>query len=399
MQNKISENKILSVALISTLISFCLHIYLSIQHYKLKFGLGEGKSLCNINETFNCDAVTASQFSTLFGSPLSNWGAATHFILSVFLILVWLGLSADKKSLLRYSFWMGLLTAAMSIIMFLISMLKLGNYCLFCMATYVLSFIIFGCLWKLQNEGVFSHLISDITSLFTQSKGILFTFILIPGASLLSNSIVYDSYGFKHIELMTQESIANWKPAPQMNFDVSTGLRFQKGKGQPKLTIVEFADFLCPHCKSASPSLHAFAESHPDVQLIFKPFPLDGACNEAIQRQGDGLRCQLASLVYCSEKISQRGWEAHNYVFDRQQEWSLVQIDNDIKALSDNVHVPLEELKQCITQNETRDAISKMAKEGSDAKIMGTPTIFVNGKVLERGQFLPILQGVYDSAN
>lgn len=396
MQNTEKVKKIIGIGLLATLASIGFHIYLSIQHYRLKFGLGEGKSLCNINETFNCDAVTASQYSTLLGSPLSNWGASTHLILSLFLFIGWLNLGSNNKQILRYSFWLSLLTSFMSIIMLLISIFKLSNYCLFCIVTYILSFILFLSLGSLCGKEALTHATDDIKDLFAGAKWVLIMGLLIPGISLLSNSIIYDSFGFRQLDIMTQESLSNWQNSPQMNFDYSTGLKFQKKPGPAKMQIVEFADFLCPHCKTASPSLHAFAESHPDVELIFKPFPLDGVCNEGIQRQGDGLRCQLAAAVYCSEKINTKGWAAHNYIFDRQTQWNISQIENDLKALSDQINVPLEELKKCISSSETHEAITKMAKEGVDAKIMGTPSIFVNGKALDRGQFLPILQGAYD---
>jgi protein-disulfide isomerase len=38
-----------------------------------------------------------------------------------------------------------------------------------------------------------------------------------------------------------------------------------------------------------------------------------------------------------------------------------------------------------------------MAKEGDTAKIQGTPAIFVNGRVLDRGQMIPVLEGAYRS--
>ncbi|MFX8778144.1 DsbA family protein, partial [Acinetobacter baumannii] len=75
------------------------------------------------------------------------------------------------------------------------------------------------------------------------------------------------------------------------------------------VTIVEFADFLCPHCKSAATSLDAFINNNPNAKLVFKTFPLDGKCNKGMQHQGDGVRCQLAAAPVCADQMNQSGWK------------------------------------------------------------------------------------------
>lgn len=80
------------------------------------------------------------------------------------------------------------------------------------------------------------------------------------------------------------------------------------------MTIVEFADYLCPHCKVAATSLHNFIKQHPDVLLIFKPFPLDGKSNAALaEHKGNGIRCLLPKITFCMEQLEQKGWQAHEH--------------------------------------------------------------------------------------
>ncbi len=85
----------LKVALLTVAIAIGLHIYLALHYYQLNFGLLTSESLCNVNELFNCDNVTASRFSALLGMPIALWGAVTNFILAL-LIMGWiLGWSND----------------------------------------------------------------------------------------------------------------------------------------------------------------------------------------------------------------------------------------------------------------------------------------------------------------
>lgn len=164
------------------------------------------------------------------------------------------------------------------------------------------------------------------------------------------------------------------------------------------MTVVAFADFRCPHCKMAAPTLHAFTKSHPDVKLVFKPFPLDGTCNDAIKSGGDGISCGLAATVMCSEKIAQKGWAAHDYIFEKQMEITQAQnLDKNIDSVASALNIANEELKKCVKEPSIIELVKKMAKEGETAQIQGTPTVFVNGKLLGGGQLLPVLEAAYRS--
>jgi protein-disulfide isomerase len=52
-------------------------------------------------------------------------------------------------------------------------------------------------------------------------------------------------------------------------------------------------------------------------------------------------------------------------------------------------------VKQCIGSEDALNTLKRQAQEGIKAKISGTPSIFVNGKLLNGGQAIPILESVY----
>jgi protein-disulfide isomerase len=187
--------------------------------------------------------------------------------------------------------------------------------------------------------------------------------------------------------------------APKQDFDLSLGLSApEQVNSNVKMTIVEFADFRCPHCKHAAPTLHAFLKSNSDVRLIFKPFPLDGTCNEAIKSGGDGVSCGLAAAVLCAEKIAKKGWSAHDYIFENQSEISQARsLEKNIDGLAQHLDLNKNEINNCIKDSATMDLIRKMAKEGEIAQIQGTPAVFVNGKLLGAGHLLPVLKAAHQS--
>ncbi|MNT12779.1 DSBA-like thioredoxin domain protein [compost metagenome] len=72
-------------------------------------------------------------------------------------------------------------------------------------------------------------------------------------------------------------------------------------------------------------------------------------------------------------------------------------LDKNLQDIAKKVDVKLEDLKTCVNAPETTAVIRAMAKEGATAQIRGTPAVFVNGKVLDKGQAIPILEAVYKS--
>jgi protein-disulfide isomerase len=57
-----------------------------------------------------------------------------------------------------------------------------------------------------------------------------------------------------------------------------------------------------------------------------------------------------------------------------------------------------KQITTCVDDTKTHDEIVRRAKMGSDAGLQGTPTIFLNGRQLNAGQVLPVLQSAYTSA-
>lgn len=386
----------LDLAWLSSLVAVGVHFYLAKQHYALKFGAGAA-SVCNINEKFNCDAVSMSSYAALFGIPMAVWGAVANLMLFFLLVTVRLGWTDRRETMARHALLLSVMVALASVVMAVISMQALSTYCLFCIAAYVLSFTALLGAWK-GADGFGRTFGADLSSLAVENRATLVLFLAIPVVSYLTNAGTMKSYGGGQMDLMVAEKISQWAAAPEFKFDDAKGLVMQAGSAPVRMTIVEFADFLCPHCKHAGPSLLAFTRSHPDVKLVFKPFPLDAACNPdpAMGPPGDGIRCRIAAVVQCEEKLSSQGWRANHYFFEAQEAiYNARGIDQTLADYCKDHGVDCAALQACADSGETKDAIRAMAQEGVTAGIRGTPTIFVNGRLLNAGQLIPVLEEAY----
>lgn len=391
--------KFLKSSIVVQVLSLLTHAYLTKQHYALKLGLSSGPSSCNLNSTFNCDTVAVSSYSSLFGVPIALLALVTHLVGLLILILISINLLEDKERTSRHYFYLTAFIALVSLVMGSISTFALGTYCLYCMATYILSFVALGLSYMAVKDLKWQiHLPDDLSSVFGSQKWVLGLLIAIPAFGFLGNSMVLDSYGFGEMKSVVQESLEQWKQAKTEEFDLKNGLDSLPNQTSPKMTIVEFADFRCSHCRAAATSLHNFLSIYPDVKLVFKYFPLDGTCNSGLGQKRDGFSCQLAYLNYCSQKLSNKGWDTHKWIFDNQERWfSAVDFSQVITEVSGLFQMDSQAIKACTEEEATFQAVSAQAAEGVKAQIQGTPTIFVNGKKLERGQFMPVLKGLHES--
>lgn len=379
----------------TSFITILVHGYLSMHGYNLQLGLDAGQSLCNVSATFNCDSAAVSRYAHFFGIPMAILGLITQLALLVFLLSCQWGLSQYSDVVRRLIFWLSLFVAGTSLVMAQISIFALGTFCPFCVATYVLSLFSLFAAYRYQINRPWTHLSSDLALLFSSVRWPLVILLMIPTLGYMSNAIILDSYGFGKMEQIIGDSLSEWEQSPTYNFKLDQGLALGNSSN-PKMTIVEFADFLCPHCRVAYPVLHAFVKSHPDAQLIFKSFPLDAKCNKSLTHEGDGHRCKLSSSVFCAGKLFNKGWEFHHWLFDHQEGLGAVdQFPNSLEQMSRLNQVSADAIKKCLDEDLTTEAIQAMGLEGANAKVQGTPSVFVNGKALPRGQFLPVLEALY----
>lgn len=392
--------KRIQLAVFSILLSIAGHLYLAMHYYPLKFGFATGNSLCNLNAKFDCDAVSASAFSALFGIPLAVWGAIFNGILLLLVLISWLEWTDHPERMKRWALALAGGSFFASLTMGTISITLMHNYCIVCLALYVLSIITFLALRGTLREPFFAGIKTDLPEIFGESRSILFFIIAIPALAFLMHKSFMSNLGdTDQLNSVVQEALAEWSANPKQEFVAKPSLSMGPAPDQASLTLTEFADFRCGHCKRASYTLHAFVRAHPDVRFEFYSFPLDGACNEKIDSKS-GISCRLAATVYCAEKEgSGKGWQMHDLLFESQetvnQFATLAEVDMFLSKNIAPTGLNWESLLRCTETTETQDAIRAQAKQGALVNVLGTPTLFANGKMLSRGQLVPVLQAVH----
>ncbi len=128
--------------------------YLLFHHYQIRYRENY-KSVCNINEGLNCDAVALHPSSEFLGVPVAAWGILFYLVV-ILLVRLAEQHSGEKAAKRATSLLTVLLLAGFIIDMFLmwVSVSMIQSLCIFCMGTYVVNTLLllldldFGRAWK-----------------------------------------------------------------------------------------------------------------------------------------------------------------------------------------------------------------------------------------------------------
>jgi protein-disulfide isomerase len=150
-----------------------------------------------------------------------------------------------------------------------------------------------------------------------------------------------------------------------VNFEFDLRGTPSKGAKKPKVVIVEFADFECPHCAAMRSVLSDVVKAFPkQVSLHFKQFPL--------QHHEYSMVAARASLAAHKQG---RFWQMHDIIF--QNQGSLE--DDSFKNFAAELGLNLKQFESDMKSDEIGERIRDDLKEGSEG-VRSTPTLFINGK-------------------
>ena len=139
-----------------------------------------------------------------------------------------------------------------------------------------------------------------------------------------------------------------------------------RGPKAARLTIVEFSDFQCPFCRSGAEALAEIAAAFPnDVRLVFKQFPLESHSQAAIAAE--------ASLA---AQAQGKFWEMHDRIFANPR--SLT--EPNLIAWAKEFGMDAARFTSDLTSHKYRNTVQAEVREGLDAGVEGTPTVFLNGR-------------------
>lgn len=170
--------------------------------------------------------------------------------------------------------------------------------------------------------------------------------------------------------------------APQRT-EVATAGYPTRGPATAPITIVEFSDFECPFCGRLFPTLQAVEKIYLDrVRIVYRQFPL---------RRIHPLAQKAAEASLCASEQG-RFWEMHDSLFGDQEHLMVA----DLKARAVTLKLDAVAFNACLDSGKHVTTIDKDIADGAKAGVTGTPTMFINGRMMVGAQPYAQIQAVIE---
>jgi protein-disulfide isomerase len=157
------------------------------------------------------------------------------------------------------------------------------------------------------------------------------------------------------------------------------------GPPDAPVTLVEYGDFECPHCRRAHPIvLEVRRRLGKQLRFVYRNFPLTRVHPHA-EHAAEAAEAAGAQGAF---------WQMHDRLFERQfalEDENLIEYARDLGLDADRVRGALE---AGTYRAKVRDDFMSGVKSG----VNGTPTFFINGVLYDGSWDLEPLLGVLASA-
>lgn len=166
-----------------------------------------------------------------------------------------------------------------------------------------------------------------------------------------------------------------------------------KGSASAPVVVYEMSDFQCPYCRQHAsetfPTIEKEYIATGKVRWIYINFPLPIHPNAP----------PAAEFAMCAARQGQF-WPAHDLLFRHQKAWAeLPSPAAFFLRLGDSLRVAKDQLRTCLTNGETREAIKDDAAGAMRAGANSTPTFYIEGGIFAGAYppdvWRPILDSVY----
>lgn len=328
-------------------------------------------SVCAMSEGVNCETVAVSPYSVFAGLPVSVWGLVGY------LLMGGLALWSLSKRRLHPTWPLGLLlvlsvfSVATSAVLAFISATRIDSFCLFCMGSYAINtglFIVSLIAWRQTRARIWDLLLGDMKALV--ARPVLLAVLAIGGAATLSAILwLMPSYW----------RTPGWSDLPKLVSGDDESGHHWIGARNPKLTIVEFSDYECPHCRAAHKAMRVLAAKHPEkIRLVHRHLPLDMACHPGLGRPFHARACLFAEAAECAG-VQGRFWEMNDALFSIQE--TVKTEDVDPVELAVRLGLNRSDFKRCLESHATAERIAVDVKESMSRKLTGTPSFLVGERL------------------
>ena len=140
------------------------------------------------------------------------------------------------------------------------------------------------------------------------------------------------------------------------------------GDAKAPIQIVVFSDFQCPFCSRIGEPLKKVVNNNEDVAMVYKYYPLP------MHKQAGN-----AAKAACAANLQGKFWQMHDGLFAEQK-----QLDSgDFDAIARKAGLNMKKYKKDLMSVQCVEAVESDINEGDKVQLQGTPSIYVNGLLVD----------------
>ncbi len=154
-----------------------------------------------------------------------------------------------------------------------------------------------------------------------------------------------------------------------------------RGPADAAVTIVEFSDLQCPHCKEAQPIIEQLLSEEKNVRFVFQSFPLPS----------HNWAAKAAAYADCVGRASNDAfWTFVQLTYGAQAEITEANADEKLTGIADKARVKGADIAACAAKPETAARVQHSLALGKSVDVTGTPALFINGRKLATIAGVPV---------
>jgi protein-disulfide isomerase len=145
-----------------------------------------------------------------------------------------------------------------------------------------------------------------------------------------------------------------------------------KGSASAPIELVEFSDFQCPYCRAAFPTVQRMLSTYGDqIYFVYRHYPQPNHPNAR----------PAAEAAECAAEQG-KFWPYHDRLFGDQTRLS----NDDLKVSAAELGLDAAKFNACFDSRRYKANVDKDIREADQAGANGTPTFFINGRMLSGAQ-------------
>ncbi len=206
---------------------------------------------------------------------------------------------------------------------------------------------------------------------------------------MISGSVLYSN---AHLKAGAANIGPDAAGAPIVKKDVSVDDDPSLGAKNAKVTMIEFSDFQCPYCrtwwKASFEQLKTEYINTGKVRFVYRDYPLP-------------FHPMSVPSAQASECADEQGkyWEMNDKIFgeeDKDGQGTVTYSVNDIKRWASEIGLNAAQFNQCLDSGKYKAEVEKDSADGSAAGVSGTPSFFINGRLVVGSQPYATFKAIID---